>query len=521
MRNYGGAVATTARSEFGDYQTPREFAAQVCKFLRRRNTTPASVIEPTCGVGNFLIAALASFPTITQALGVDINADHVAAARSSIDEISTPARIELVTASFFDFPWRQAIAAMPAPSLIIGNPPWVTNARLGLLGSNNIPGKTNFRGIRGLDALTGKSNFDISEWMLMRLVEALHGSHATLAMLCKNSVARKILTFAWNRRLNIALAEAIHIDAAHHFGAAVEACLLYLRFGAKPSFPVANFLPDLTTSHAMVQWGMTDGIFLADTRSYEKWRDLWTGKSPIWRSGIKHDCAAIMEVVPIGEHHYRNGRDEIVELDDSSVFPLLKGSQIARNNCTSTNRFMIVPQRTVGENTDHLRKTAPRTWNYLHGNAPHLARRASSIYKGKPPFSIFGIGEYSFAPWKIAISGLHKSLDFRVVGNLAGKPFVLDDTCYFVPCPDEYHAQAIAQLLNSPQAKEALGSFIFWDSKRPITVEVLRHLDVAALARVLHAEKRVLEAACYIQRACIKNAGHWNTPVSLFLPSGQ
>ena len=45
--------------------------------------------------------------------------------------------------------------------------------------------------------MTGKSNFDISEWMLIRLLEALQGRRATIAMLCKTATARKVLRHAW------------------------------------------------------------------------------------------------------------------------------------------------------------------------------------------------------------------------------------------------------------------------------------------------------------------------------------
>ena len=76
--------------------------------------------------------------------------------------------------------------------LVIGNPPWVTNSDLGQLGSNNLPTKTNFQGLRGFDARTGKSNFDISEWILVRLIEALPPDGA-IAMLCKTMTARKVL----------------------------------------------------------------------------------------------------------------------------------------------------------------------------------------------------------------------------------------------------------------------------------------------------------------------------------------
>jgi hypothetical protein len=66
-----------------------------------------------------------------------------------------------------------------------------------------------------------------------------------------------------------------------------------------------------------------------------------------------------------------------------------------------------------------------------------LAKRGSSIYRDKPDFSIFGVGEYTFSPWKVAIAGMYKSLGFVKVGMRDGKPIVFDDTTNFLPCPSE------------------------------------------------------------------------------------
>ena len=106
----------------------------------------------------------------------------------------------------------------------------------------------------------------------------------------------------------------------------------------------------------------------------------------------------------------------------------------------------------------------------------------SSIYRSRPRFSVFGVGPYSFAPWKVAISGFYKHLNFRCIGPIEGKPVVLDDTCYFLPCQTEHDARIIAQLLNSQTAKGFFRSFIFWDAKRPVTAQLLASLDLAALA---------------------------------------
>ena len=117
-----------------------------------------------------------------------------------------------------------------------------------------------------------------------------------------------------------------------------------------------------------------------------------------------------------------------------------------------------------------------------------LDRRASSIYRNGPRFSVFGVGDYSFAPWKVAISGFYKKLHFAIIGPHANKPVVLDDTSYFVGCQSEQEARCVAGLLNSEPAASSSTTFVFWDAKRPITIDILRRLDLAALAYELGSE---------------------------------
>lgn len=89
-----------------------------------------------------------------------------------------------------------------------------------------------------------------------------------------------------------------------------------------------------------------------------------------------------------------------------------------------------------------------------------------------------GIGPYSFSPWKVAISGLYKSLNFVILGPQDGKPVMVDDTCYFLPCDTEEKAKIVLELLKTEQASSFLSSIIFWDSKRPISVDVLQRLKL-------------------------------------------
>ncbi len=278
------------------------------------------------------------------------------------------------------------------------------------------------------------------------------------------------------------------IDADRYFSAAVDAVLLVTQFRPGASNREAHVFGDLTESDKPRLIGYEDHMLLADIDAYHHWKHLCGRNARTWRSGIKHDCAKVMELFREGEK-YRNGLAQVVELEDAHVYPMLKSSSLARGQ-GSSGRVMLVTQKAVGEDTKEIEELAPKTWAYLQSHAELLGHRASSIYCGRPAFAIFGVGPYSFAPWKVAISGFYKKLAFVPVGPVQGKPVVFDDTSYFVPCDSREQAYFLASLLNSPPAQSFFRAFVFWDGKRPITAELLQRLDLRRLARELGVAER-------------------------------
>lgn len=473
--------------EFGDFQTPIQLARDACRGLARCRIRPACIVEPTCGTGNFLLAALDQFPEARNAIGLDINTCYVNAATFALRGRQYAGKVRIICDSFFAMDWAELLRDLPEPLLVIGNPPWVTNADLGILGSSNLPYKSNFQRHSGLDAVTGKSNFDISEWMLIRILEWLDGRNATMAMLCKTAVARKVLMHAWKNEIHLEDAHIYVIDAAHHFRVFVDACFLVCRTSSSSQRNDCLVHCGLSATKAEHTFGYRDGRLVAEVALYERWRHLQGDKGYKWRSGVKHDCTKVMELYREGAH-YRNGLQELVELEDDYLFPMLKSSDLVNDSSGRSARLMLVTQKTVGDDTRAIEHTAPQTWNYLIRHAELLDRRASSIYKNRPRFSVFGVGPYSFAPWKVAISGFYKRLSFKVVGSIDGRPVMLDDTSYFVPCCTKHEAEFVASLLNSTIAKGFFEAFVFWDAKRPITVDLLDGIDLLALARELGLE---------------------------------
>ena len=463
------------KTEFGDFQTPGTLARRVCGHLARHGLSPASIVEPTCGRGSFLRASESAFPDCATLLGYEINPSHAEAAKVCSE------RAVINCADFFVKDWPETLDELPEPILVVGNPPWVTNSAVGAIKGTNLPTKSNFQRFSGFDAITGKSNFDISEWMLMRLLEWLSGRKAVLAMLCKTVVARKVLRHAWINDLQIEKSAVYAIDALEDFGAVVEACLLMCVLKPGTFSKECDGFDCLEATEADSTFALRGGRMVADLESFAAHGHV-CGTSPLkWRSGVKHDCTKVMELKSTGKPDvYVNGLGEIARLESAFLYPMLKSSELAGGR--EPSRYMLVTQRTIGEDTTRIANQAPLTWRYLESHAGILDSRSSSIYRDRPRFSIFGVGKYTFAPWKVGISGFYKFLGFNVVAPRGGKPVVLDDTCYFLPCETEEDAEVIRGLLNSEAAKGFFKSFVFWDAKRPITAGLLDSLDLARLA---------------------------------------
>jgi len=322
-----------------------------------------------------------------------------------------------------------------------------------------------------------------------RLLEALGTREATLAVLCKTTVAGKVLAYAWRASLGTSSARLYAFDSTHHFGAAVDAGLLLLRTGLTLGVRECLRVDSLATDQGPA-FGYRDGMVVADVELYERYRHLAGPSFLRWRSGIKHDCSKVMELTLRGGELW-NGLREKVEIEPTFVFPMLKSSELANGLATAPTRRMLVTQRSVGESTEGMNGSAPATWRYLLQHSEHLDRRGSSIYRGRSRFSIFGVGDYSFAPWKIAISGFYKRLGFTLVPPFDGRPVVLDDTAYFLPCSTREQADLLMHLLESPAARGFYSALVFWDSKRPITSEILGRLDLLALAREIGIEEEL------------------------------
>ncbi|NPV37817.1 MAG: hypothetical protein HPY78_00905 [Brevinematales bacterium] len=487
MSSAQNIVSEPDRTEYGDFQTNQNLAKSVTKFLKtQKKINPKLVIEPTCGKGNFIVAALSSFKEIKKIIGVEIYKPYTWETKFNIIDyyISNPSvrkpKIEIFHCNVFDFDFSSLVNESIEEVLILGNPPWITNSKLSSLQSGNLPQKSNFKKYNGFDAITGKGNFDIGEYITLMMFEAFQNTKGYLAFLLKSSVIKNIVFDQYNTKYKISKIEKFTIDSKKEFNVSVEASLFFCKLNTQPEYTCAEFDFYKPTQNTK-KFGWVMDKFVSDIELYQKSSNI-DGVCPFeWRQGIKHDLSSIMELERVNRH-YVNGKKEEIEIEEDLVFGLLKSSDLKQTVISTPRKFTIITQKKVAQDTSYIKEKYPKTYRYLQSHKTFFDKRKSNIYKNKPNFSIFGIGDYSFLPYKVAISGLYKTFTFSLILPFENKPLMLDDTCYFLGFENIEFAAYTTILLNSDKTKKLLESITFSAAKRIITKEILMRIDLYKLA---------------------------------------
>ena len=469
--------------EYGDYQTPVSFVARVCEKLSSfYDLNPNIVFEPTFGKGSFLDGIMTVFSEVHTIYGVEINSNYYEIAKSKIENITTKnVDVQLFNEDIFTFDFNKLKGNINREDslLVIGNPPWVTNSQLAAMGSTNLPQKSNYRKYSGLDAMTGKGNFDIAEYIVLMLLCEFANYNCTIAMLCKTIVAKNIMRDAKHYPFSIASMDLFTFDANEVFGANCDAGLLVVRLGDTPKETCSVY--DFDSDDYIREFGWHDNYFYANMQNLGNSININGNCQFEWRQGIKHDCSKVMELVVEDSGSFRNGFGDIHDFDVGRfLYPIIKSSDIKSHTISQTRKYVIISQKRINENTDHIEVEDPLIWEYLQKHETFLSARKSSIYKNSPKYSIFGIGDYSFSKYKVGISGFYKEPLFTLaMGEI---PIMMDDTCYFLSFDDVSSAAITLAMLNHPICNSFLKAIAFLDSKRPYTKEILQRIDLGKLS---------------------------------------
>lgn len=432
-----------------DSQAPLFITDCICKYLKNDlKLTPHIIIDFTCKRGNFLRSSSKIFPE-TQLYGIDMDENEI----DTIEKSITKMNLNDNNIFTLDNPDKNKSI------LIMGTSPQGINTKL-----------------------LNKKNSDCSKRIIKKITNTFKNTNLTIALFCNKILSRNIFINLIKHEINYGFIKQLNIKPTN-VKMSADACLLVIQFdGTKSTNKICEVSDISNPSKVLYKFGFIEDNFYSDIDNVPK----INGKYPIeWKNGIKHDCAKIMELKRENEQ-FLNKNNQIVPIESTLTYPFLKGSHLNKPIITKTSRFIIVTQKKINQDTQYIKTQAPKTWNYLKNNQEHFDKRKSAIYKNTPNFSIFGVGDYSFRKYKVAISGFTKEPKFSLVYN--DKPVMLNDGCYYLSFDNFYEAYITMLILNSQLVKNFLKNIAFLESKRPFSKKILKRIDIRKCLKILSLE---------------------------------
>ena len=151
--------------------------------------------------------------------------------------------------------------------------------------------------------------------------------------------------------------------------------------------------------------------------------------------------------------------EAIIEPD--LLYPLLRWSDLARYAPLPRYHLLLVQdcERRVGLDESFLKRRFPLTYAYLRQFETLLTSRAAyRRYQGGQPFySMYNVGPYTMADYKVVWRRMDKRLNAAVVEPvdhplLGRRPVVPQETCVLIACHSAEESHYLCAMLNSEPA---------------------------------------------------------------------
>ncbi len=147
------------------------------------------------------------------------------------------------------------------------------------------------------------------------------------------------------------------------------------------------------------------------------------------------------------------------------LYPLLRGRDVQRWNAKPELSILLTHehgQRLKAIPVESMQKDFPKAYSYLARFKDLLQKRPAlkRYFKSDAPFySMFNIGDYSFAPWKVVWREQASELIAAVIGPYEKKPVVPDHKLMSVDVETEKEAHYLCAALNSSPSRMLVASY--------------------------------------------------------------
>ncbi|WP_135830689.1 N-6 DNA methylase [Halorussus halobius] len=511
---YESVLAREARLALGEYNTPRGVAELAVEQLDVGAPTE-TFLDPGCGSGVFLAAAIDRkrealagerapadvVDAVTESvLGIDLNPVTVESAKlgyvlalgpelaaADAPEVEVPVFLGDALAltredplAVDEFGTERARADQSgtfAVDHLVGNPPWTTWADL----TDRLKDAWRDTYVESLDlfphggaaARLGHGNDDVSvQFALVCVRRYLRAGGDAAFVLKRDAMKGPAGTLLRSQRVgdrSVAVRSVQDFTDLRPFGDQVDAGAAVYALSADddPEFPIRatawtresgsgareTDAPAFSSADAMrasLARAETSLVPVEPDDPTSAWvrrdaerRALGDCHHEI-RHGLKDDAKDVFSVEA----------GDLAALDADLVYPYLRSKHVVKYGLFGHDRHLVPMARAGEDNEDELRSRYPDTYDYLARHRDRLEARGSSWLDRGPFYSLFGLGEYTWADYKVVWCRLGFKPHFAVVSTVADpelgeRPVVPGDHCMFVACEDEHEAHFLTALLNS------------------------------------------------------------------------
>jgi hypothetical protein len=209
--------------------------------------------------------------------------------------------------------------------------------------------------------------------------------------------------------------------------------------------------------------------------------------------------------------------DEVTEpIEPDLLYPLLRGRDVQRWKAQPSAWILITHLPGMGLKAipeKEMQTQYPRTYGYLKRFEEVLRERAAfkryftrkdkngRIVETGPFYSMFDVGTYTFAPWKVVWRYVASDFIVAVAEPHNGRPVVPNEKLMLVACGGEQEAHYLCATLNSSPIRLAVRGFFVQTQIAPHVIERLRiprfdrknpvHLRLAELSKQAHEAAKV------------------------------
>jgi len=237
---------------------------------------------------------------------------------------------------------------------------------------------------------------------------------------------------------------------------------------------------------------------------YRAWAGACTWLNGVYWVNVKKWCGKTAQI----ENLYDIGRIPVApiskEIESNLIFPLLRGRDINRWE-GRPSAYQVVPQNPetrTGYTEDWFETNLPKTLEYFRTFESLLLQRSGyrKYLEGEPFYSIYNVGEYTFAPYKVVWPWISTDLVCCVISTTdIGKPIIPEHNASFVALENLEEAHYFCAALNSCPARFVAIASSVGGGGGIASPRVLERIRIPSfqMSNTVHKELARLSDACH------------------------